>query len=177
MAISFQIARRIAEAACQSLFKKETDAEDLIEAELMRRSWEALFPKAERDAALKLPKRWQRIDICLRLNVAGLSITLNHPKGFPVPPETSYGCKRWTLPAGDLNQEIRDFVGMREAAKAKRKTTLSTLISTIQASKSMKHLSATWPEGRPFLPQDAVPSKEIAIPFADLNKLIGLSAA
>ena len=179
MIISASNAEYIAQEACREAHLKEKNEYRIRENDLAVECWVSVFPKEVREAALAMPEGWLRLDTCLRFNAGGWNVYLDHVKGLPVP--YRMGCNNLGTLTGELADRARAFVVERDKKKEERGKEFRDLRAAILAARTYKQLALAWPEGLPyfeaFLPQSrGKPSTAIAIPFAQLNEALGLTA-
>lgn len=177
--ISKDLAGRIASAAINHSFQADIDREQKEEARLAHRVYVAIFPKAERDLAASLPKRWVVWASAFCVNADGYSITLATDEPLPVPSaENQWNAPRIGTVSGDLSKAVRDFAEKKETARLFRKKAKADLSASIVMARSFKKLADVWPEGLEFFKEFADAEQRrgtaLAIPFEDINKTLGL---
>lgn len=178
MRLTNEIRDKIIKEMATNAVEKERLALVKREGLLAMKLWKAVYPKAERDLAAKLPAGWIRMDKCLMFNLNGMSIRLDAPEPVTVKSSDGGYCHRLgNISDQELGAEFLKLDGDRKDLERKFSEIKATAKALLYSVGTYNSLEKAWPEGKKFYEKFKPKNESSGVPAtltANLNALVGI---
>lgn len=148
MRITKQIRDVITFKALAHKFDALYEQEKQMEHDLAMQLYHSVFSLQELSILENVPKKWLRMDSCLRFNCLGYDLTLRVNQPVPVPYATH--CSRLGSVDDVLAGRAQEHAHKKQELREKQNKARIVLQETLNKVRTIKELQKLWPEGVEF---------------------------